>query len=169
MSDREGVAAVGHVVRPRLHHRTWPFPAGSRVYPTMRRVPVERGGQMAGAQVIEGVAFAGVDLSQVVRKRPHMAGVASSQRPPGATGADRQLAGSPTATNLAPRPPPPPGAFPRRTRSSWPLRPRPRHGEGKGPLARAPGARWHATVREATPAPSPRALAAWPEVAAPTW
>ena len=44
---------------------------------------------MAGAEMVQGVALPGVDLSQVVRERPHVAGVTGGQGLQGATGANR--------------------------------------------------------------------------------
>jgi len=60
-----------------------------RVDPASAHVPVDRAGQMAGAQVVEGVALGRVALAQVVRKRPPVAGVTGGQGFQGAPGADR--------------------------------------------------------------------------------
>ena len=140
------------------------------MHTTVLAVPVDGARDVAGAQVVEGMALGRVTLSQVVRERPDVAGVAGDEGFERAAGADRaELAVIADGDQFRPR-----GLHgrqqpcQRRRPKSSSLRPGPGHGAGVStswPCSMRQVS--DATVREATPAPSPRALAAWPEVAAP--
>ena len=90
VSDEQGVASVGHVVGPRLHHFVHgQFFARRCVDPAVGPVPVEGARDVARAEVVQSMALGRVGLSQVVRERPHVAGVTGGEGLQRAAGANR--------------------------------------------------------------------------------
>ena len=90
VGDQEGLASVGHFVSPYLNHLVHGhFFARGCVHTTVFAIPVDGTGDVTGAQKVEGMALGRVTLSQVVRERPEVAGVAGSEGFESAARADR--------------------------------------------------------------------------------
>ena len=90
VGDEEGLASLGHVVGPCLHHfGHGRFFARCCVDTTVLAVPVDGARYVARPEVVESMALGWVTLSQIVRERPEVAWIAGHERFERAAWADR--------------------------------------------------------------------------------